>query len=378
METTHQPSAAPPSEELRSDTLTLRPAGDLGTDAAAALHRRLRAAEKDRRVKTVVIDLSAAEAMHSAVVASVTLSARRLAGRRKRLVVDSLAEHHRAAFGLAAAGSPEVVRERRPGLAERVGARAVDAVAGAESLLHFAGSVGRALGAAVLVRRRGRLPFGAVVQQASVIGADAVPIVGLLSLLLGLTIGFQSALQLDQFGAGLYLADIVCLSMVRELGPMMTAILISARSGSAITSELSAMNVREEIDAMRTMGIDPFTHLVLPRLVALTVVLPALTLLSGLLGCLGGLVISVTQLQLTPQIFAERAVEAVSFGDFAHGLGKSALFAWIIGVTACLIGLGTRGAAQNIGSSTTRTVVTSLFLIIVADSVIATTLAAMR
>ncbi|HTE51557.1 MAG TPA: ABC transporter permease [Kofleriaceae bacterium] len=370
-------AASPSPEEVHGETLTLRPAGELGIETASHIHRRLIAVVRDRRVRAVVVDLSAAEGMHSAVVAAVTLASRRLRGKGKSLVVRGLADHHRAAFGLAAAGSPELKRARRPRLVERIGAGVVGVVTGAEGLLHFGAAIARASGAALLARRHGRLPLGALIQQGSIIGADAVPIVGLLSLLLGLTIAFQSALQLDQFGAGLYLADIVCLSMVRELGPMMTAILISARSGSAITSELSAMNVREEIDAMRTMGINPFTHLVLPRLAALSVVLPALTLLAALLGILGGLVISITQLQLSPQIFVERALEALSLGDFAHGLLKSVLFAWIIGVTSCYIGLGTRGAAQNIGSATTRTVVTSLFLIIVADSIIATTLAVM-
>jgi phospholipid/cholesterol/gamma-HCH transport system permease protein len=159
---------------------------------------------------------------------------------------------------------------------------------------------------------------------------------------------------------------------------MMTAILISARSGSSITSELSAMNVSEEIDAMRTMGLDPYGHLVLPRLGGLTLVLPALTLFATLLGILGGLFIARTVLELPVQTYFERAIEAVDLGDFAHGLGKSVLFAWIIGITACSIGLRTRGGAQNIGRATTRTVVVSLFLIIVADSAIASVLAVSR
>jgi phospholipid/cholesterol/gamma-HCH transport system permease protein len=377
--TTRAEVASPASGEVRSDadrdadTMTVHLDGELDVAAARELHGVLGAAEKEQRVRAVVVDFADAGRMHSAVVATLTLAARRLRDSGKRLSMRGLGDHHRAAFELASAAGPATARPRGLPILEAIGDRAVNFAAGVRAAFAFAASTARAAGR--VVTRRRSIPLGAFVQQASFIGADALPIVGLLSLLLGLTIAFQSALALDQFGAGLYLADIVSLSMVRELGPMMTAILVSARSGSAITSELAAMNVREEVDAMRTMGLDPFTHLVLPRLVALTVVLPALTLIAILLGCLGGLAISRSMLDLSASTFAERAIDAVVLGDFGHGLGKSVLFAWIIGVTACATGLGTRGGSQNIGRATTRSVVTSLFLIIVADSIIATFLA---
>jgi phospholipid/cholesterol/gamma-HCH transport system permease protein len=364
-----------PIEELERDTLTLRLAGELDTDAALELHRRLLALEREAGVAAVVLDFSSAGRVNSAAVAAITLAARRLLGRGKKLRVQGLADHHRSAFALAAPGA-ELKMARRLPFFEAIGDSVFAFLANAQRLLDFIGGVLRACGA-VIARKRPP-PLGTFIQQASLIGVDALPIVGLLSLLLGLTLAFQSALQLDRFGAGLYLADIVCLSMVRELGPMMAAILISARSGSAITSELSAMNVREEIDAMRTMGLDPYGHLVVPRLAALTLALPALTLMSMLLGILGGLVISQQLLELAAHTYVERALEAVSLRDFGHGLAKSVLFAWIIGITACSVGLATRGGPQNIGRATTRTVVTSLFLIIVADSLIATVMAATK
>ena len=366
---------SPPALDVERDTLTVRLTGELDLTAARDLHEQLAAAEKDGRVRAVVVDFTGAGRVSSAAVAAVTLAARRLRALGKRLRLHGLADQQRSAFALAASG-PQLELARRLPLLEGIGDSAVALVAGVRRLFDFGASLLAAC-AAVVARRR-PLPLGAFVQQTSLIGADALPIVGLLSLLLGLTIAFQSALQLDQFGVGLYLADIVCLSMVRELGPMMTAVLVSARSGSAITSELSAMNVREEIDAMRTMGIDPFSHLVLPRIAALSLALPALTLISALLGVLGGLVISQSMLQLSAQTYLERALEAVSLSDFGHGLGKSVLFACIIGVTACSVGPATRGGAQNIGRATTRTVVASLFVIIVADSLIATFLAVSR
>jgi phospholipid/cholesterol/gamma-HCH transport system permease protein len=371
-----KPTRITRTTEVDGQTMNVCLTDEPGLAAARDLHDVFGAAEADGRVRVVVVDFARSGRIHSAVVAAITLAARRLRGRGKRLHLRGLADHHRAAFALASAGVSSGERVRRLPFLEGVGDRAFALAAGGGRALGFLGNTLRAC-AAVIARRR-PVPFGAFVQQASFIGADALPIVGLLSLLLGLTIAFQSALQLEQFGAGMYLADIVCLSMVRELGPMMTAILISARSGSAITSELSAMNVSEEIDAMRTMGLDPYGHLVLPRLAALTVVLPALTLFATLLGILGGLFISQGMLDLTAQTYFERAMDAVGIGDVGHGLGKSVLFAWIIGVTACAIGLRTRGGAQNIGRATTRTVVLSLFLIIVADSVIATTLAVSR
>jgi phospholipid/cholesterol/gamma-HCH transport system permease protein len=362
----------PPAEEMQRDTLTLRLEGEYAIGAALELHRRLLAAELEPDVKEVVLDFSRAGRVNSSTVAAITLAARRLSGTGKQLRVHGLADHHRSAFALAAPGA-EPPKARRMSRLEAIGDGVLALLASARRLIDFMDGVLRACGA-VITRRRPP-PLGTFVQQASLIGADALPIVALLSLLLGLTIAFQSALQLDRFGAGLYLADIVGLSMVRELGPMMTAILISARSGSAITSELSAMNVREEIDAMRTMGLDPYGHLVLPRLGALSLVLPALTLMSILLGVLGGMVISQTLLDLAAHTYVDRALDAISLRDFWHGLGKSVLFAWIIGITACSVGLNTRGGPQNIGRATTRTVVTSLFLIIVADSAIATFMA---
>jgi len=370
-----RPPQSPPAEELHRETLTVRLEGEVGAAEARELDRRLAAAAPDERVRAVVVDLAGAGRIGSAAVAALTLAARRLRERGKHLRLRGVADHHRSALALAAAG-PQLEADRRRPLLEALGGGALDVAQRGRRLLAFVAGTGRAC--RDVVARRRRAPLGAFVQQASTIGADALPIVTVLSLLLGLTIAFQSALELQQFGAGVYLADIVCLSMVRELGPMMTAILVSARSGSAITSELSAMNVREEIDAMRTMGLDPQAHLVLPRLAALTVVLPALTLISTLLGILGGLFISQSMLQLTAHTYAEEALGAITLGDFAHGLGKSVLFAWIIGVTACSVGLSSRGGAQDIGRATTRTVVTSLFLIIVADSAIATLLAVTR
>lgn len=364
--------AADVAGDVERDTLTVRLTGELGVDAARDLHAQLEAAGWDERVRLVVIDFGRAGRVSSAAVAAVTLAARQLRGRDKRLRLRGLDERQRSTFALAAAG-PELQLDRRVPLLESVGGGALSLLASGRRMVRFVGATLRA-GGAVFARRRS-VPLGAFVQQASLIGADALPIVGLLSLLLGLTIAFQSSLQLAQLGAGLYLADIVCLSMVRELGPMMTAVLVSARSGSAITSELSSMNVREEIDAMRTMGLDPFSQLVLPRLAALTLVLPALTLMAILLGALGGLIIAQTTLDMAASTYIGRAMEAIDLADFGHGLGKSVLFAWIIGITACAVGLHTRGGSQNIGRATTRTVVSSLFLIILTDSVIATVLA---
>ena len=367
--------AVPPADvaaDVERDTLTVRLAGELGLAAARDLHARLEAAGWDERVRVVVVDFGRAGRASSAAVAAITLAARQLRGRDKRLRLRGLDERQRSAFALAAPGPELELGERVPFL-ESVGGGVLSVLDSGRRLVDFVTATLRASGA-VFTRRRS-VPLGAFVQQASLVGADALPIVGLLSLLLGLTIAFQSSLQLEQFGAGLYLADIVCLSMVRELGPMMTAVLVSARSGSAITSELSSMNVREEIDAMRTMGLDPFSHLVLPRLAALTLVLPSLTLMAILLGMIGGLIISVSMLDMAASTYVGRALEAVALADIGHGLGKSVLFAWIIGITACAVGLHTRGGSQNIGRATTRTVVSSLFLIIVTDSVIATFLA---
>jgi phospholipid/cholesterol/gamma-HCH transport system permease protein len=199
-------------------------------------------------------------------------------------------------------------------------------------------------------------------------GADAVPIVMLVNFLVGLVMAFQAAVQLKQFGANIFVADLIGISMTRELGPLMTAIVICGRSGAAFAAELGSMRVNEEIDALRTMGLGPMRFLVMPRALALMLVMPFLTLLADLMGVLGGLVVALTNLDLTLTAYVGQLQKAVKLWDVYSGLIKSVIFALAIALIACQQGLATTGGAEGVGRRTTSAVVTTLFTLILLDA----------
>ncbi|MEO7095593.1 MAG: MlaE family lipid ABC transporter permease subunit [Polyangiales bacterium] len=199
-------------------------------------------------------------------------------------------------------------------------------------------------------------------------GADAVPIVALINFLVGFVMGFQGATQLKQFGANLFVADLVGLSVTRELGPLMTAIILCGRSGASFAAELGSMAVSEEIDALRTMGFGPIRYLVLPRTLALMLVMPLLTLLGDLMGMIGGLVVGVTSLGLTFGGYLTETQKAVTMWDVFSGLIKSVVFALAISLISCQQGFATTGGAEGVGRRTTKSVVSILFALIVIDA----------
>jgi phospholipid/cholesterol/gamma-HCH transport system permease protein len=205
------------------------------------------------------------------------------------------------------------------------------------------------------------------IEQIVRMGVDSIPIVAIICFFVGLILAMQAAYQLEQFGASIYVADLVGVSMTREMGPMLTAIIVTGRSGSAIAAEIGTMKVSEEIDALRTMGFNPIRFLVVPRLLALLVVVPCLTLIADLVGILGGLFIGISALQLPLNQYINHTIEALAMKDLITGLIKSFFFGMIIAQVGCYQGFGVHGGAEGVGRSTTTSVVTSIFLVIVAD-----------
>lgn len=200
-------------------------------------------------------------------------------------------------------------------------------------------------------------------------GADAVPIVALINFLVGMVMAFQSAPQLKNYGANIFLADLIGISMTRELGPLLTAIVVCGRSGAAFAAELGSMKVNEEIDALRTMGFGPMRYLVLPRVLSLMLVMPLLTLLADAVGILGGLVVGMVSLNLTPVSFYTQLQDAVSLADVLSGASKSVLLGLAIALIACQQGLATSGGAEGVGRRTTSAVVATLFALVLLDAV---------
>jgi phospholipid/cholesterol/gamma-HCH transport system permease protein len=202
-------------------------------------------------------------------------------------------------------------------------------------------------------------------------GVEGLPIVGLISFLLGLIIAFMSSLQLKQFGANIYVASLVSVAMVSELGPIMTAIIVAGRSGSAFAAEIGTMKVNEEVDALMTMGFDPIQFLAIPKVLAAMASVPILTLYSDLFGIGGGLVVGVLGLDLTAYTYLQETMNVISITSIVKSLIKSMVFAVLISGIGCQRGFQVRGGAEAVGASTTSAVVAGIFLVIVTDSAFA-------
>jgi phospholipid/cholesterol/gamma-HCH transport system permease protein len=359
------------SIERSGRTAVVRVHGDVIVPTSRHLYGTLRNLCRRRDVKKIVLDFGDVGRLDSSGVAVIELVKRTMHRSGKELELDHLENHHEAAFELAPPRKPAVAdQEEEPTWLERVG----DRVLGVGTTLRGLGGLVRETGVQgwhVLTRRR-RLPAGSFTEHVLAMGADAVFIVGLLSFLLGMTVAFQGAVQLQKFGAGVFVADMVGWSMVREFSPLITAIVLTGRTGAAIAAELGTMRVGSEIDALSTMGVSPIRFLIVPRMLALTFVQPALTLMSMFIGIAGGFVVAAMTIDLSPSVFWGHISERVRIGDFAQGIGKSFVFAQIIGLTACHLGLRASGDANSVGRATTRTVVVSIFMIVVVDALFAT------
>lgn len=209
-------------------------------------------------------------------------------------------------------------------------------------------------------------------------GADGLPIVALISLLLGLIMAFMSSLQLKQFGANLYVANLVTLAMVRELGPIMTAIIVAGRSGSAFAAEIGTMIVNDEVNALITMGFDPIRFLAVPKVLAAMLVVPILTVYADFFAIAGGLIVGITGLDLTAFTYIKQTRDSIRLFDFGMSLVKAVVFAALIAGIGCQRGFQVRGGAEGVGVSTTSAVVSAIFLIVVADSAFAIMMHYMR
>lgn len=202
-------------------------------------------------------------------------------------------------------------------------------------------------------------------------GVDGLPIVGLIGLLMGLIMAFMAYLQFKQFGANIYVPSLVSFAMVKELGPLMTAILVAGRSGSAYAAEIGTMVVNEEVDALRIMGFDPVRFLAVPKVLATVIVVPILTVYADVSGVIGGMIIGVTSLDLSLNSYVTQSIKAISVFDVVTSMIKAAVFAGLVSAVGCQRGFMVRAGAQDVGKFTTSAVVTAIFMIVVADSIFA-------
>lgn len=249
---------------------------------------------------------------------------------------------------------------------ERLGRATLDLAGEGLGMLSFVGATSlsflRALANPLRFRLRQVLR---VVEQD---GVRALPVLGMLSFLLGVVIAYQSGVQLRVYGGNLYVVDLVTITVLRELGPMMTAIVVAGRSGSAYAAQIGTMQVTEEVDALRSIGVAPFDLLVLPKVLGLVIALPLLTIFADVAAVVGAMVMSALMLDLSPEVFVRRIPEAVSLSSLMTGIAKTPVFAVAIAVVGCYQGFQVRGGADSVGRHTTTSVVQAIVLVLVLDA----------
>jgi phospholipid/cholesterol/gamma-HCH transport system permease protein len=267
------------------------------------------------------------------------------------------------------AGDEGLMRRKRRSILEDVGATVLSVWEDSRHLLGTLGDTMREMG--LVIVRPTRFRGMAVARQVELTGVRAVPIIMVMSFLIGCIVAQQGAFQLRIFGASVFTVDLVGILTLRELAPLLTAIMVAGRSGSAITAELGSMRMREEIDALRVMGLEPASVLVLPRVLGLIISVPLLSFLSVLATLAGAMLTLWIYVDIMPVSFLQRLRDAIDFSSFWSGLIKAPFMALIIALIACTEGMSVKGSAESLGTHTTASVVKSIFMVIVVDGIFA-------
>ncbi|MBZ8135305.1 MlaE family lipid ABC transporter permease subunit [Afifella sp. IM 167] len=360
--------------ELVGDQLVLIPSGAWAIGEAAHLDDSLRAAvgEPARGAKSLRIDLSRLDTLDTAgAFLLVRLEkAWRDAGRDVSYTGatqgrDALIERVRVALE----DDEEPSQPHAQSLLVDVGETMISVAGDGRRLLTVLGAVMAELGHVLI--HPGSARGHAIVRQMEMVGLRAVPIVSLMSFIIGAILAQQSAFQLRYFGAEVFAVDLIGILALREISLLLTAIMVAGRSGSAITAELGSMQMREEVDALRVMGMDPVNVLILPRIMALLIVLPLLSFLAAMATLGGGMMMLWFYSAITPGAFVDRLQDAIDMSSFLAGVYKAPFMALIIGLIACSEGMAVKGSAESLGRHTTAAVVKAIFMVIVVDGLFA-------
>ena len=337
-------------------------------DVRSVPEHAARLAEARRAAGPVSLDLSRVTSADSAGVALLSVFARDLAREGRKVDVVGASPELLRTLDLFPAPSGETAPARPPTpTLERLGGWADDVRELVIQYLVLVADTTWFMLSGPFVRRGIR--WNQVLYEMSAMGSQAIGVVGLIAFLIGGTMALQSAAQLRQFGANIFVVDLIGISMTRELGPLMAAIVVAGRSGSAVAAELGTMVITEEIDALRTMGLHPTRFLVVPKVMAITFTQPLVTMLANFAGIAGGFLVGVYYLDIGPDTFIARLKETLQLKDVVTGLIKSVMFAQLIVTIGALCGLRTAGGADAVGRSTTTSVVAGIFAVIVADAV---------
>lgn len=357
--------------DLLDGDLRLKAAGDWRARYVGAIDEKLRDFEDDAIGRDLVIDLSGLERLDTA---GAMVLQRVLQACNERTDVSRFVGASPAHEDLLAQVAPHLApcpvepagRNAFLMSVNRLGRGTASAYWTSIDILNFIGRVLAACGRVLFDVRR--LRGTSVVHHMEESGLNAIPIIGLMTFLIGAVVAFMGAKILKVFNAEIFTVELVGLSVLREFGVLLAAILIAGRSGSAYTAQIGSMKIREEIDAMRTLGLDPIEVLVVPRVFALIVMLPLLAFIGGMLGLIGGGLVAWTAMDISPALFMARMKDAVVLSNFWVGIIKAPFFAFAIVVVSCFQGMEVEGSAESLGQHTTISVVQSLFLVILLDA----------
>jgi phospholipid/cholesterol/gamma-HCH transport system permease protein len=282
-----------------------------------------------------------------------------------------LPEGARSMMALATAVPPKEGKGKRgeeAPLLQRLGLLALAMWQAAPEMLHFLGEITLSLGR--LVRGKARFRRSDLMLLIQDVGPNSLPIIALISFLVGIIVAYMGAVQLAQFGAQIYIANLVGLGMTREMGALMTAVIMAGRTGAAFAAQLGTMQVNEEIDAFRTLGFNPVDFLVLPRMLALVLVMPALVLYSDIVGITGGMFVAVTAFDISTFEYYQQTVRSMEWTHIWGGVFKGTVYAILIAFAGCLRGIQCGRSAEAVGEATTSAVVTSILFIVIAGAVL--------
>lgn len=347
----------------------MRLSGRLVTESLGAVEKPFQEAQgKDG---ALAIDLSTLDALDTGGAWMIATLRARLAAEGSVLEITGATPERLALIETVTEALPKEAAAPPPegGVIAWVAALGSNVVASGKSvlsLLEFLGMVLAGLARGLLNPRRLRVT--ALVAQMQEAGWNAVPIVGLMGFLIGVVLAFQGAAQLRQFGAEVFVVDLIAVSVLRELGILLTAIIVAGRSGSAFAASIGSMKVREEIDAMRVLGLDPVDVVMVPRVLALVLMLPILGLIANICALVGGALMSWLELGVSPSMFITRFVDNTDVWHLIVGMVKAPFFALIIAVVSCWQAMQVGGSAASVGQRTTAAVVLSIFLVIVVDA----------
>ena len=360
--------------QAEGDGLVLRAGGKWLVASASALDRALRRLDSVAAGTHLRIDLSGVERLDTVGAWLVLRTRRELEARGVATSLENVAEAFGPLLEQVAKGEPPVPEEPPPhslidGVLAAVAHIGESTFRGLESGRELVGFFGLVVITVWrTVRHPGRLRYQSLVTQMDRTGVTALPILGLLSFLIGVVLAYQGADQLRRFGAEIFTVNLLGVGILRELGGLLTAIIVAGRSGSAFTAEIGAMEVNEEVDAMRTLGLDPVEVLVLPRLFGLVVTLPLLTAYADFMSLLGGGLMSWGELGIAPPLFLRQLHEAIGEWTFLVGVLKAPFFAATIALVGCHAGFTVSRSAESVGRFTTLSVVRSIFLVIIIDA----------